>query len=152
MREHLTGVVANWHARTEERRPSPASFRSSWAVQARVIRHLARITWEHGLVSSDLSDRCERLLRDLPEHLVEQGAVVGAILADRLAYVPGAQRRRHQLAADAVEQVEAIADPAVEADVLLLPVRRSTTTSRRASSTSTRSASSASGVTSATFV
>jgi hypothetical protein len=89
------------------------------AEEARVIRHLGRLSWEHGLLTSDLVDSCERLLGELPGHHVEQRAVVSVILADRLAYEAGSQARRHELAGSALARVDGIADLAVQADILL---------------------------------
>jgi hypothetical protein len=89
------------------------------ADEAEVVRHLGRITWEHGMLSRDLSERCERLLRQLPKNLIEERAVVGVILADRLAYVPGTLRRRHELATDATGHAEELPNPAIGADILL---------------------------------
>jgi hypothetical protein len=92
-------------------------------AEARVVRHLARITWEHGLVSQDLVARCERLLRQLPADLVEPRAVVSAVLSDRLAYMHGTDTRRRRLAHEAIAHVPDILDPTVAADILL-PVRQ----------------------------
>lgn len=91
--------------------------------ETEVLRHIARITWEHGLLSRDLADRCERLLQQLPTDMADQRALVSSILADRLAYVPGAGDRRYQLAADATARVEEILDPGLCADILL-PARQ----------------------------
>jgi tetratricopeptide (TPR) repeat protein len=121
MRGDIERLAGRWQAayRSFLEAADAARADDTPADEAEVLRHLARLTWEHGLLSRDLVDRCERLLRDLPEHLVEQRAMVGVILADRLAFVPRAQRRRHQLAANATARAEEIVNPEVRADILL---------------------------------
>jgi hypothetical protein len=93
------------------------------ADEARVIRHLGRLSWEHGFLSRELVASCRRLLQELPQHNLEERAVVSVLLAERLAYEKGSQAERHELARTALARVDDFADPAVRADILL-PARQ----------------------------
>jgi hypothetical protein len=125
LRAEIERLAGSWHSgyRCLLKASDLARAEGSAEAEARVVRHLARITWEHGLVSEDLVSRSERLLRDLPAELLESRALVSSVLADRLAYVRGTQDQRQALAQQAIAYIDDVLDPSVAADVLL-PVRQ----------------------------